>query len=639
ISMPDETTQTLKIQASVGVLHMDEGVNGRALRTGQTQLFPEPDSPHTWTTPYTILTVPLRHGRQPLGVFNIEIDRPNGFSKDDILLAESLAEAIVLALDNARLYTEMQQRLHEQMVLQRASSLIASTLDLPTLLSTLAEQMGQIIDVTSVYICRYDVEKVTGTVVAEYFSEQALPQERVSDLDLTYSIADVLPGTADLLEAGQPKTLFVSELNLSQESSSYRRNLQAQSILLIPLQVSGQTIAYAELWESRQPREFTPDEISLCQAIAQQAAIALEQARLFHAVSQEQSRLQALIEADREGIVMVGTDGRILVMNSPVLSFLHLPGQPADWIGRSLYGALSQLRQQAPAVIRTVVAEMKRVRVGHEPAGEGEFEIDGKAVNWRNLPVMDGKKPLGRLLVLRDVTEERLLERMRDDLMHTMVHDLRGPLTSIAVSLHLLDLLTSELNDERSRSTLLRAHKSMETVMELVNAILDISRLESGRMVLNLEALSLSRLAADLLDWQLPLLNDKNLNLELAIPDDLPQVRGDNELLNRVLQNLLGNAIKFTPEGGTIGLKATHIPETMHVQVIVSDTGSGIPAEIKDRIFQKFTKGGQEESGSGLGLYFCKMVIEAHGERIWVGESVGQGTAVHFTLPVAQNPY
>lgn len=640
ISVPDAGGQRFKIQAAVGVLRMDQGVNGRAYRTGKTQISPDPALDVTWLIEYTALAVPLRRGRQRLGLFNIEIDRPNGFSEDDILLAESLGEAIVLALDNARLYTEMQQRLHEQMVLQRAGSLLASTLDLPTLLSTLAEQMGQLVGATSVYICRYDAPLGTGTVVAEYFSEQARPQERVSNLNLTYSIADILSGTAALLEAGQPKTLFITELNHSQSTYAYRRNLQAQSILLIPLQVSGHTIAYAELWESRQRREFTAAEISLCQAIAQQAAIAMEQARLFQAITQEQSRLRALIEADRDGIMMIGIDGRILVVNHPTLTFLQLPGLPADWIDRPFNEALLRLRRHAPEVVRCTIAELRRVRVGGEPAAEGEFEIGGHAINWRSLPVLEQHKPLplGRLVVLRDVTEERLLERMRDDLIHTMVHDLRGPLTSISVSLHLLDTLASGLEGERSRSILLRAYKSMETVLDLVNAILDISRLESGHMTLNWGTFSLSQLMSGLLEWQLPLMDNKNLKLELHIATDLPDVWGDIDLLSRVLQNLVGNAIKFTSEGGVIGITAAIAAmDNAHIQLTVSDTGHGIPPEISDRLFQKFTKGGQEGSGSGLGLYFCKMVIEAHGERIWIGKTAATGTAVHFTLPIANN--
>ena len=633
ISTPDADGERLIIQASIGILSIDEGVNGRAFRTGDTQISPDLTSGLNWVGDFTALAVPLRRGRHKLGVFNVEVDRPNGFSGEDILLAESLAEAIVLALDNARLYAETRQRLREQTILREAGALMASTLDLPTLLSYIAEQMGRIIDTTSVYICSYDVDEMTATVLAEYFSPEATAQEQISDLGATYYLPDDLPGTAVFLEAGQPKVITVEELDFARSKHAYRREYQAQTILLIPLQVGGQTMAYAELWESRRRRSFTADEMSLCQTIAQQAAIAMENARLFQTVQGEQGRLRALIESDRDGIVLVGMDGDILILNQPVLDFLGLNGRPWDWINRPMVAILLELRRAAPNVVRAMMVEMRRLQNGDESVEEAEIEIDSRAIHWRNLPVLSGDDLVGRLLVLRDVTEERLLERMRDDLIHTMVHDLRGPLTSISVSLHLLDVLTDPAND-RERETLNRANKSMDRVLELVNAILDISRLESGRMALNYASVSLTDLIHNVLEWQFPLIDDKRLQLELALTDSLPDTWSDEELMERVLQNLIGNAIKFTPNGGCITITAVADKDD-RLLVSISDTGQGIPPEIRGRLFQKFTKGGQVEGGSGLGLYFCKMVLEAHGERIWVGGTSGAGTTFHFTLPTA----
>ncbi|MCA9970448.1 MAG: GAF domain-containing protein [Anaerolineales bacterium] len=463
ISMPEAAGERLVLRAAVGVPRIDDGVNGRAMRTGQTQMVPDPAQPLP-RPDYVALAVPLRRGRERLGVFNVEVDAPQTFTPADMQLAESLAEAIVLALDNAR---------------------------------------------------------------------------------------------------------------------------------------------------------------------------------LFQTVAEEQSRLRALIESDQDGIVLVGLDGRILVVNQPVLTYLQLAGTPADWVGRQLVTPVYLLRRRAPEAARTVLGELRRVRTGAEPAAEGEFEVGPRAINWRNLPVLDGAAPLGRLLVLRDITEKRLLEQMRDDLMHTMVHDLRGPLTSISVSLHLLDAFMVGSEDGRARDTLTRAHKSMETVLALVNAILDISRLESGRMGLNLQQLSLSELASHVLEWQLPLIHDRRQQLVMAVPANLPPVLADADLLGRVLQNLIGNAIKFTPAGGTITLVAgveTAVGGQTVVVVRVQDTGSGIPPELLPRIFQKFTRGPEEKAGSGLGLYFCKMVLEAHGQRIWVDGSSAGGTTVCFSLAAVRGP-
>jgi signal transduction histidine kinase len=470
LATPDPATKNLVIRAAVGVSAIDQGVMGRAFRTGHTQLIPDDlISP----TDYSALVIPLRHGRQRLGVFVVESDRPCAFSADDRLLAESLAEVIVLALDNARLYSEK--------------------------------------------------------------------QAQVEEMD-----------------------------------------------------------------------------------------------RLFQTAAEERSRLQALIESDRDGIVMVSPAGVILVVNEPALRFFYLDGRPESWVGRPLLHAVNQLRRPAPAVARAVVAEMRRLRDSEAP-GEGELELPPHTVHWRNLPVMAGDAPLGRLMALRDVTEERLLDRMRDDLIHTMVHDLRGPLSSISISLHLLEAYGQSL-EPNGRIALDRARVSMDRVLNLVNAILEVSRLESGRITLKYEPVSLPTLVTAALELYLPLATERQVIVTADAPATLPLVWTDPTLIGRVLQNLVGNAVKFTPDGGRVRVTAeVNAADSTRLLVSVHDTGRGIPASIQGRLFQKFTTGDQAEKGSGLGLYFCKMVLEAHGERIWVGQTSMRGTTFCFTLPLSQS--
>jgi len=240
--------------------------------------------------------------------------------------------------------------------------------------------------------------------------------------------------------------------------------------------------------------------------------------------------------------------------------------------------------------------------------------------------------------MLRDMTEERALARLRDDMTHTMVHDLRNPLTSITASLNMmaggfLGPLTSEQHE-----VMQIAQHSSERMMKLVNAILDVSRLENGRMPLALVDFSLPDLAVESLQAQRPLAQEKGLRLEVAMSPALPFVRADRSLILRVLQNLLGNAIKFTPCDGVVRVAARVVEEQTSQPVIlvsISDTGPGIPLDIQSQLFQKFATSGQEEHGSGLGLTFCKLAIEAHGQRIWVDSPPGEGATFTFTLAAA----
>jgi signal transduction histidine kinase len=181
------------------------------------------------------------------------------------------------------------------------------------------------------------------------------------------------------------------------------------------------------------------------------------------------------------------------------------------------------------------------------------------------------------------------------------------------------------------------ANESTQKMVGLVNSIMDVSRLESGRMPIKYVQTHLGDLVAKTLQAQGPLAADKGLRLEGDVPPTLPPAWADVDLIGRVLQNLVGNAIKFTPPGGVVRVTA-RVGERDSLPVLlvsVSDTGLGIPSEIRGQLFQKFVSGRQEERGSGLGLAFCKLAIEAHGEHISVESTLGQGTTFTFSLATA----
>ncbi|NTU65146.1 MAG: HAMP domain-containing histidine kinase [Chloroflexi bacterium] len=360
-------------------------------------------------------------------------------------------------------------------------------------------------------------------------------------------------------------------------------------------------------------------------------------AQLFQTTLDERSRLKALIEASRDGIILNGVDGTILVMNVPALTMLRLPGTPLDWVNRPIGQAVAEMRRVAPQAAHATIREMRRLKTGAEPTAGGDYEIDGRPVHWQSLPVRVGLRPMGRLIVMRDMTEERTLEQVREDMTHTMVHDLRNPLTGIVAALNMvLDGYMGELSPPHHQ-VLTIAHHSSERMMRLVNAILDVSRLESGRMPVQLMAVSPVDLVREAIQIQAALAHNKKLQLDSDVPHGLPLVQADLNLIQRVLQNLIGNAVKFTPEGGRIQVAARLVqepPAEPIVLISISDTGPGIPLEIESQLFQKFVTGGQQEHGSGLGLAFCKLAVEAHGQRIWVDSSAGKGATFTFSLAV-----
>ncbi len=431
-----------------------------------------------------------------------------------------------------------------------------------------------------------------------------------------------------------------------------------RSALCVPI-IFGDVVMGVLTLTHAEAAHFGAEHLALIQAAADQMALSLRNAQLYAemrryagdmealynstrrlnaSLADERQRLSTLIDSSRDGIFFFGMDGRVQVANSAALELLRLPGQSDDWPGQTIEYTLSALERHAPMAARALRTAADRISDGTEPPGEGDIEIPPRFLRWLDMPVLTEDDVLGRLLVLRDVTEQRQLERMRDDLTRMMVHDLRNPLTGISVSLELLQTQLQDQLGEALQSVLEAGQTTTRRMLTLVNAILDLSRLESGKMPLQPTAVSVQELVEAALRGQALLAAQKHLYLEQDIAPDLPPARVDRTLVERVLDNLLGNAIKFVHEGGIIRIsvrRTAGAASWLHLSVY--NNGPHIPAELRDQLFQKFVTGQQEGRGSGLGLAFCKLAVEAHGGRIWVDSEPEQGVDFSFTLPAASS--
>lgn len=227
------------------------------------------------------------------------------------------------------------------------------------------------------------------------------------------------------------------------------------------------------------------------------------------------------------------------------------------------------------------------------------------------------------------------LNRLREEFVSMIVHDLRNPLGIIVNALELLgDDLGTVMNEEQ-RDILLSARRAGMQLTSMVNNLLDVQRLEAGKMPLLVSDVDVKALIDHATQIVLPRLRDKQLTMRTELPAELPPVRADAVIVSRILDNLLDNAIKFTPAGGTITVRA----EVQGPEIIISveDTGEGIPATYRERVFDKFEQlkiiPGVHR-GAGLGLTFCKLATEAHGGRIWVEDNEPKGSRFRFSLPL-----
>jgi two-component system, NtrC family, sensor histidine kinase KinB len=235
---------------------------------------------------------------------------------------------------------------------------------------------------------------------------------------------------------------------------------------------------------------------------------------------------------------------------------------------------------------------------------------------------------------LRDVTRLAELDRLKSEFVMTASHELRTPLTSIGMSIDLLlEGATKKLN-EKEQQLLSAAHEEVQRLKAFVSNLLDLSKIEAGKMEMELSSISIRVLfekAATVFNAQK---EEKAVDLSFNVPEELPNVRGDDNKITWVLTNLISNALRYTSSGGHINLSAESFGPS--VQISVSDDGPGIPYEYQSKIFDKFVqvKSDKAVGGSGLGLAICKEIVRAHGGTIWVDSVPGSGSTFTFTLPI-----
>ncbi len=464
-----------------------------------------------------------RHERADLiGTLNIDGDQIGAFDASDVAVAQAFADQIAIVLENQRLYTNMARRAAELALVNQISTALNASLDLPAVLQSMATQLALALSVEQCGLVLFDRERRVGRIVAEY---QRHPDDTAKDVLIpiqgNLSLARILETKSPLpIRDAQHDPLMANV----QEAMVARG---VKSILLLPLIVHGEVIGTVGLDELNAMRDFDPAEIALAQTITNQAATALENARLYQV---EQERARQLTEA---------------------------------------------------------------------------------------------------------YDELRALDRMKDELVQTISHELRTPLTFIKGYVELLlEGMMGDLNGEQMDALKIVAQRT-DNVIRMVSDIISLARLES--VGLNLLPVSLAQIAQGSVQSAQAVSTQLGLALITDFPDDLPLVYGEPQRLSQVFDNLIGNAVKFSPRGGAVRVQLR--AEDRFVRAEVADQGVGIPADKLSRVWERFyqveSTTSRRFSGTGLGLAIVKRIVEAHGGQVGVHSVEGQGSTFYFTVPRA----
>lgn len=568
----------------------------------------------------SLVAVPLTYSDKASGALVVESAQLAFFSEEQVRFLSSLAGHTAISIENARLLEDRQHQINTLRSLQALTLRLSSAIPTFDVATTILETARDMLD--------------------------------VRDAELFQITSDGLQSLSRLHNANTTETAFDQATALrvarSGEMHVSERTGRAGAVAYVPIRYGGSISAVLALsfGAGAQMRQRDLNSIAL---LASQAAGHLENARLYEHIRVGNDRMRALLNSARDGILLLDRDG-ILVECNPMAERL-LGIEREVFLGRhfveTLQKILSVQEQEGIGYSRDELDTLARqIRSGSERITSRRFKSTRGTqtlyIDEIGAPVRDDEgEILGRLLVLRDITEQQLLEQYRDEITHMAVHDLRGPLWAIVSGLSLaLEDIAVLPETEVLQKTLRLSLQSANNLTALVDSLLDISRLEQRQMPLQRGPAMVSDLIASARAALLPALQEANIQFKARIQPNLPPLDVDAEIVRRVLINLLGNAIRHTPDGERILFTASRRGSMAVLRI--ADSGSGIPPGDRERIFERFRQSKETQPvrgarGSGLGLTFCRLAVEAHGGTIAVDEvSPLPGASISFTLPLLE---
>ncbi len=411
-----------------------------------------------------------------------------------------------------------------------------------------------------------------------------------------------------VIGSGEP--VVIDERSPQKIKTSYL----VHSLIYVPLRVRGQTVGVLGVDNRKLGRTLTRSDLTVLMAMADYAAIAIENARLYQRTETERRKLETVLTQIEDGVIVVDAENRLVLINRAAQEALGVNGRTV--VGQSIVESLDE-----PRLLNLLRAP------GSHPRRE-EIELpDGRTFNAQRTAI----EGVGQAIVLQDITHLKELDRIKSEFVTTVSHDLRSPLTAILGYVELIER-AGEVNDQQ-RDFIRRVQLSVQQITNLVTDLLDLGRIEAG-LETTRESSPISVLARYAVEGLRASAETRGLVLEVELPEDLPLVSGDPIRLRQMIGNLLDNAIKYTPKGGTVGIRVA--VEGDQIILKVFDTGPGIPPADQPYLFDKFFRASNvadRTPGTGLGLSIVKSIVDHHDGRIWVESALGKGTTFTVVLP------
>ena len=614
----------------------------------------------------SIVAVPMILGGKTLGMLSVQSYLPGVYTEEDVQILGTLANQAIVAIQNGRLFAETQNLAAqlEMRVIERTAQLqreqqntetllhilteVSSSLDLDRALNRTLSLLNEAIGAEqgTIMLLNADDNLLHYRAGYGYLSERGDSSSR----NFTLKVGE---GLAGWVVQNRESVLVDDLLEDARWVRSISSGLEHRSAIVAPMQVGEDVIGVLMVFQ-RTPHFFSAEMLNLVKAIGGQVAVAINNAHLYELIrdqaerlgvmlrkeQEDASRSQAILEAVADGVLVTGTDNRISFVNPSTERILaieqsHLLGHPLDVFG-GLFGKASSAWMDT---ISRWSEEPSMHQPGDTYAEQLELE-NGRIALVHLAPVILQNDFLGTVSIFRDITHEVEVDRLKSEFVATVSHELRTPMTAIKGYVDILSMGAAGALNENQLHFLDIVRNNIDRLNILVGDLLDISRIEAGRVTLNTQAVDLHSIAEDVVADVLrrSQTEEKPMALSLDSPKKLPPVIGDSERVRQILGNLVDNAYNYTPHNGTIHVELHQ--EGNEIQVDVQDNGVGIATEDQARVFERFFRGEHPmvlaTPGTGLGLPIVRQLVEMHNGRIWMTSSgvPGEGSTFSFTLPI-----
>ncbi len=575
------------------------------------------------------LAVPLKYGERIIGTLGFdEIARPRRFDEQDVWLATLFAQQAAIAIENARLFKEAQRKALEQETLREAALSMTTDLEQSAVLEHILAQLHEVApyDTASVQLLRDDL--------LEIVDGRGFPNLEAL-IGVTFDPNREDNPNREVIRTRKP--YIVDDAPTAYEGFRQEPHVQAgaRSWLGAPMIVGDRLIGMIAL-DKREKGFYTVEHARLAEAFAAQAAVAIENAQLYQElrgyagqletrVKERTAQLEAILDSTVDGIVVTDADGAFILVNRVA----------RNWLDQTL--STDEAKR-----LRETIRKRGKQALNHQSKPRAKKQAR-KVLELSNLDlelsasiIADPDASQAKAVVaIHDVSHLKALDRMKSQFVSNVSHELRTPITTIKLYAHLMKDQPQNWQEYLDHLTWEADHQA-----KLVEDILDISRVDAGRLTLQPTPTDMGELVEILIKSHETLIQERGLTLEYRKMAQSAIVLLDPQRILQVLNNLASNAIRYTPQGGglTISVEETEAQGRWWAAVTVSDTGIGIPKEELPHIFERFYRGERPQamqiSGTGLGLAIAKEIVLLHGGRITVESKVGLGSAFTVWLPL-----